>query len=127
MLLLGQSMNQRVHGRSVECLYFQGECRRGEECPYRHEKPSDPDDPLSEQNIVDRFYGTKDPVAEKLLRRAEQLPSIKPPDDKTITTLWVLSTHVIRKLKVFRLAELLPSWAKLIFKNIFINLVKLRQ
>ena len=69
---------------------MQGECRRGEECPYRHEKPSDPDDPLSEQNIVDRFYGTKDPVADKLLRRAEQLPSIKPPDDKTITTLWVM-------------------------------------
>jgi len=70
-------------------FWVKGECRRGEECPYRHEKPSDPDDPLSEQNIVDRFYGTKDPVADKLLRRAEQLPSIKPPDDKTITTLWI--------------------------------------
>jgi len=70
-------------------FWVKGECRRGEECPYRHEKPSDPDDPLSEQNIVDRFYGTKDPVADKLLKRAESLPSIKPPDDKTITTLWV--------------------------------------
>ena len=38
---------------------------------------------------MDRFYGTKDPVADKLLKRAESLPSIKPPDDKTITTLWV--------------------------------------
>ena len=75
--------------------YIQGECRRGEECPYRHEKPSDPDDPLSEQNIVDRFYGTKDPVADKLLRRAEQLPSIKPPDDKTITTLWVNISYIL--------------------------------
>jgi len=70
-------------------FWVKGECRRGEECPYRHEKPSDPDDPLSEQNIVDRFYGTKDPVADKLLKRAETLPSIKPPEDKTITTLWI--------------------------------------
>lgn len=30
-------------------LLFQGECKRGEECPYRHEKPTDPDDPLSNQ------------------------------------------------------------------------------
>ena len=28
-------------------------------------------------------------MADKLLKRAESLPSIKPPDDKTITTLWV--------------------------------------
>jgi len=70
-------------------FWVKGECRRGEECPYRHEKPSDPDDPLSEQNIVDRFYGTKDPVADKLLKRAAELPSIAPPDDKSITTLWV--------------------------------------
>ena len=63
-------------------ILFQGECRRGEECPYRHEKPSDPDDPLSVQNIVDRFYGTKDPVADKLLRRAEEMPSMAPPADK---------------------------------------------
>ena len=84
-------------------ILSQGECRRGEECPYRHEKPSDPDDPLSVQNIVDRFYGTKDPVADKLLRRAEEMPSMAPPEDKvpllvilfvvkiafkTITTLW---------------------------------------
>jgi len=63
-------------------ILAQGECRRGEECPYRHEKPSDPDDPLSVQNIVDRFYGTKDPVADKLLRRAEEMPSMAPPEDK---------------------------------------------
>merc|ERR1712037_578283 len=69
-------------------FWVKGECRRGEECPYRHEKPSDPDDPLSVQNIVDRFYGTKDPVADKLLRRAEEMPSMAPPEDKTITTLW---------------------------------------
>ena len=35
-------------------FWVKGECKRGEECPYRHEKPSDPDDPLSNQNFKDR-------------------------------------------------------------------------
>ncbi|CAK9291129.1 unnamed protein product [Gordionus sp. m RMFG-2023] len=70
-------------------FWVKGECKRGEECPYRHEKPSDPDDPLSDQNIKDRYYGVNDPVAEKLLRRASDLPRLEPPDDKTITTLYV--------------------------------------
>lgn len=51
-------------------FWVKGECKRGDECPYRHEKPSDPDDPLSKQNIKDRYYGTKDPVAQKILARA---------------------------------------------------------
>uniref|UniRef100_A0A8R1XZ04 C3H1-type domain-containing protein n=1 Tax=Onchocerca volvulus TaxID=6282 RepID=A0A8R1XZ04_ONCVO len=50
---------------------IEGECRRGEECPYRHEKPSDPDDRLSHQNILDRYHGNNDPVAKKLLTRAK--------------------------------------------------------
>ena len=52
-------------------LIVQGECKRGEECPYRHEKPTDPDDPLSKQNIKDRYYGQNDPVAEKIMNRAK--------------------------------------------------------
>ncbi|CAJ0571453.1 unnamed protein product, partial [Mesorhabditis spiculigera] len=53
------------------CSFFvKGECKRGEECPYRHEKPTDPDDPLSQQNMRDRYYGNNDPVAEKILNRA---------------------------------------------------------
>ncbi|CAJ0932964.1 unnamed protein product, partial [Mesorhabditis belari] len=72
------------------CSFFvKGECKRGEECPYRHEKPSDPDDPLSQQNMRDRYYGAKDPVAEKILNRATALPSLQPPEDATITTLYV--------------------------------------
>uniref|UniRef100_A0A1I8H4X9 C3H1-type domain-containing protein n=1 Tax=Macrostomum lignano TaxID=282301 RepID=A0A1I8H4X9_9PLAT len=50
-------------------FYVKGECRRGEECPYRHERPTDPDDPLSEQNIRDRYHGTNDPVANKLMTK----------------------------------------------------------
>ena len=56
---------------------------------FRHERPTDPDDPLADQNIKDRFYGTNDPVADKLMRRADTMPKLEPPDDKTVTTLYV--------------------------------------
>ena len=55
----------------------------------RHDRPSDPDDPLSEQNIKDRYYGVKDPVAEKLMTRASALPTLEAPEDRQITTLYV--------------------------------------
>lgn len=55
----------------------------------RHEKPTDPDDPLSNQNIRDRFYGVNDPVADKLLSRYKELPTLETPEDKTVTTLYI--------------------------------------
>ena len=56
---------------------------------YRHERPSDPDDPLNDQNIRDRYYGSNDPVADKIMKRAETLPSLNPPEDPLITTLYI--------------------------------------
>lgn len=56
---------------------------------FRHEKPTDPDDPLADQNIKDRYYGINDPVADKLLKRASAMPRLDPPEDKTITTLYI--------------------------------------
>lgn len=46
--------------------------------------------PLAQQNIKDRYYGHNDPVADKMLGRAKG-PAVAPlpPEDKTITTLWV--------------------------------------
>ncbi|XKL67166.1 hypothetical protein PGB90_010586 [Kerria lacca] len=70
-------------------FWVKGKCRRGEECPYRHEKPTDPDDPLSDQNIKDRYYGVNDPVAAKLMKRASAMPKLEPPEDKSITTLYI--------------------------------------
>lgn len=80
-------------------FWVKGECKRGEECPYRHDKPNEPDDPLSEQNIKDRYYGRNDPVADKIMKRAAQLPSLDPPEDKSITTLYVgnISEHLSEK------------------------------
>lgn len=69
-------------------FWVKGECKRGEECPYRHDKPNEPDDPLCEQNIKDRYYGRNDPVAEKIMKRAATLPTLEPPEDKNITTLY---------------------------------------
>ena len=45
--------------------------------------------PLSEQKIKDRYYGTNDPVAEKMLGRVEGMNRLTPPEDTTICTLFV--------------------------------------
>lgn len=51
--------------------------------------PTDPNDPLADQNIKDRYYGVNDPVANKLLNQASSMPSLEAPSDRTITTLYV--------------------------------------
>eukprot|EP00262_Sarcandra_glabra_P000126 TRINITY_DN1019_c0_g1_i1.p1 TRINITY_DN1019_c0_g1~~TRINITY_DN1019_c0_g1_i1.p1 ORF type:complete len:455 (-),score=60.81 TRINITY_DN1019_c0_g1_i1:212-1576(-) len=68
-------------------FYVRGECTRGAECPYRHEMPITGE--LSQQNIKDRYYGVNDPVALKLLNKAGDMPSLVPPDDESIKTLYV--------------------------------------
>lgn len=73
------------------CSFFaRGECNRGVLCPFLHEMPPDASDGMGQQNFKDRYYGNNDPVAKKMLRRATSSPSLlNPPDDKSITTLWV--------------------------------------
>ncbi|XP_014246837.1 pre-mRNA-splicing factor RBM22 isoform X2 [Cimex lectularius] len=90
LLKLARTTPYYKRNRPHICSFWvKGECRRGEECPYRHETPTDPDDPLADQNIKDRYYGVNDPVANKLMRRASTMPKLEPPEDKTITTLYV--------------------------------------
>ncbi|KDD74917.1 hypothetical protein H632_c989p0, partial [Helicosporidium sp. ATCC 50920] len=70
------------------CSFFvKGTCKRGAECPYRHELPES--GPLSKQNIKDRYYGVNDPVAEKMLGRAAKAADLTPPEDASIQTLFV--------------------------------------
>ncbi|CAG8489435.1 16425_t:CDS:2 [Acaulospora colombiana] len=66
-----------------------GTCTRGDECPYRHEIPEENE--LSHQNIKDRYYGTNDPVAKKILNRIKGggNSNITPPEDKSITSLFL--------------------------------------
>ncbi|KAH0723646.1 hypothetical protein KY285_006192 [Solanum tuberosum] len=74
--------------RAHVCSFFiRGQCTRGLECPYRHEMPETGE--LSQQNIKDRYYGVNDPVALKLLNKAGEMPSLEPPDDESIRTLYV--------------------------------------
>jgi pre-mRNA-splicing factor RBM22/SLT11 len=64
------------------CSFFaRGECDRGDNCPFRHEMPKDRNDPLSQQNTKDRFYGTSDPVANKIMGRKRQYEQDKETKD----------------------------------------------
>ncbi|XP_077103339.1 pre-mRNA-splicing factor RBM22-like [Siphateles boraxobius] len=90
LLKLARTTPYYKRNRPHICSFWvKGECRRGEECPYRHEKPTDPEDPLADQNIKDRYYGVNDPVADKLLKRASTMPQLDLPEDKSITTLYI--------------------------------------
>lgn len=51
-------------------FYATGNCKRGNECPYRHELP--PDNNLANQNIKDRYYGHNDVVAQKILDKIKK-------------------------------------------------------
>ncbi|KAI9016513.1 hypothetical protein CLU79DRAFT_762972 [Phycomyces nitens] len=75
--------------RAHICSFFvKGECKRGDECPYRHELPGDSD--ITQQNIKDRYYGSNDPVAKKMLTRVRGgNNSLDPPSDKAVTSLFV--------------------------------------
>jgi pre-mRNA-splicing factor RBM22/SLT11 len=77
------------------CSFFaRGECNRGANCPFRHELPRDRNDPMSKQNTKDRFYGSSDPVANKILgrqRRREEEATKEDADgyDKARATLYL--------------------------------------
>jgi len=70
------------------CSFFvKGVCNRGTSCPFRHELPKH-DPSLAKQNIKDRYYGTNDPVAKKLLNKVG-VASLTPPADPTVKTLFI--------------------------------------
>ncbi|KAI9202164.1 Rbm22 protein [Polychytrium aggregatum] len=74
--------------RAHICSFFvKGKCTRGDECPYRHEMPVENE--LSHQNIKDRYYGQNDPVAKKILNRTDKGAKLRPPEDPTITNLYL--------------------------------------
>jgi pre-mRNA-splicing factor RBM22/SLT11 len=71
------------------CSFFaKGECNRGNECPYRHEMPSEggKDDPMARQNIKDRYHGKNDPVARKLLSGYAAAKGLVPPEDVSVVS-----------------------------------------
>lgn len=50
----------------------------------RHEMPTDKDDPMAKQNIKDRYHGTNDPVARKMLGQYAASKGLVPPDDQSV-------------------------------------------
>jgi pre-mRNA-splicing factor RBM22/SLT11 len=72
------------------CSFFaKGECNRGADCPYRHEKPAE--GALAHQNMQDRYYGRNDPVARKILSGNAQTQGLAPPEDTTVMSLFLTS------------------------------------
>lgn len=76
-------------------FYARGECNRGTTCPFRHVMPRDRDDPLAKQNTKDRFYGSHDPVAEKMIgaiaaKKAERKAELEAAGEvEAVSTLFV--------------------------------------
>ncbi|KAJ2721018.1 Pre-mRNA-splicing factor slt11 [Coemansia sp. Benny D115] len=105
-LLRGMARKEPYYKRNRAhiCSFFvKGICNRGNECPYRHEMPQgDPE--LAKQNITDRYHGTNDPVARRMMARASAKSSAQsksssttslgslaqPPADRSITSLFVM-------------------------------------
>lgn len=69
------------------CSFFvKGNCTRGAECPYRHEMPQEGE--LKHQNIKDRYYGTNDPVARKIMAGPKAgARQTGPPEDQSIVCI----------------------------------------
>jgi pre-mRNA-splicing factor RBM22/SLT11 len=78
------------------CSFFmRGECTRGDECPYRHERVHK-DANLGKQTIYDRYHGVDDPVAKKMQTRidAEMAKMPTPPEDVSVCTLFISGVPV---------------------------------
>lgn len=88
IIKLGRTEPYYKRNQARLCSFFAKDCcNRGTECPYRHEMPTTTS--LSKQNYHTRYYGSDDPVANKMLERASKLPSLVPPIDLNITTLFI--------------------------------------
>jgi len=74
------------------CSFYQkGSCIRGDECPYRHELPEE--SAIPDQKLQDRYHGQNDPLANKILHKITGSKTVRPPEDKSITSL------IVRDLK----------------------------
>jgi pre-mRNA-splicing factor RBM22/SLT11 len=70
------------------CTFFvKGACNRGGDCPFKHELPKGGE--LANQKLRDRFHGENDPLAAKIMRKADEDFTLIPPEDKSITTLYL--------------------------------------
>ncbi|THH10792.1 hypothetical protein EW145_g1071 [Phellinidium pouzarii] len=83
-----------------------------------HEKPADND--LSKQNIQDRYHGRNDPVARKILSGHAEAQGLKPPEDQTITSIFLSSLPTSTSEQDIRtcVAESLPALSPAQIKSV---------
>jgi len=67
-------------------FYVKGACNRGGDCPFKHELPKGGE--LANQKLRDRFHGENDPLAAKIMRKADEDLTLMPPEDKSVCTLY---------------------------------------
>jgi pre-mRNA-splicing factor RBM22/SLT11 len=97
------------------CSFFvKGSCNRDIECPFRHETPTGYE--LTRQNYHDRYYGTNDPVAKKMLARAANTPTLNHPKDLSITTLFI--GNISSVIKQADLREIFCTYGEIEFIKI---------
>ncbi|OSX65340.1 hypothetical protein POSPLADRAFT_1044728 [Postia placenta MAD-698-R-SB12] len=99
-------------------FYAKGQCSRGSECPYRHELPVDNE--LSKQNIQDRYHGRNDPVARKILSNHAATMGLQPPEDQSITSLFLTSlpANATEEAVRTRVVKSLPALDPALIKSI---------
>lgn len=88
---MARKLPQYDRNRAKPCSFFaRGACTRGDMCPYRHEIEERAGGNAT-QNIRDRYFGSNDQVANKILQfaAAREQRALDPPEDTSITTLWV--------------------------------------
>lgn len=87
---LGRTQPYYERNKARVCSFWlKGACTRGAECPYRHEIPANLDPELQNQSYHARYYGVNDTVANKMLGKVGSEPTLTPPADPNITTLFV--------------------------------------
>ena len=71
--------NYRRNRPKVCTFFLENRCKKGKYCPFLHELPDPNQDPtLAKQNLVDRYHGTNDPVADRILSRKRRWEAPKP-------------------------------------------------
>lgn len=68
-------------------FYAKGSCTRGATCPYRHELSAERPENLTMWR--NRYFGSEDPMAEKILDLHDAMPLFRPPEDTSIKSLFI--------------------------------------
>ncbi|EJU05307.1 hypothetical protein DACRYDRAFT_92681 [Dacryopinax primogenitus] len=91
------------------CSFFvKGQCNRGADCPYRHEIPQKTE--LSNQKLQDRYHGTNDPVAHKILIQHAADAGLAPPEDQSITAFMLAALpQTSQEAITFALRQAVPK------------------